>query len=180
MVKKSLLVLSIMMFFLAACQAAPTQAPAQDGEAFELYLVADEQMAGPDLKNFELSELPLAEEPIISTDDIDNYLWDVHAINLMPEAYKRIQVSFAGGMPMSGVPFVILSRGERLYAGAFWTPASSLSFDGVIIMQPFDPSGQPLLISLGYPTEEFFTGEDPRDDPRLFQALEQEGLLFEE
>jgi len=81
---------------------------------------------------------------------------------------------------MSGVPFVIMAHEERIYAGAFWSPASSLSFDGVIIMQPFDPSGQPLLISLGYPSNDFFTGEDPRDDPRLRSALEGSDLLLEE
>jgi hypothetical protein len=180
MIKKFLILVSIMVILLTACQAEPTEAPTQEGEVFELYLVADQQMTGPDLNNFELSELPLAEEPIISTDDIYNYFWDVHAFNLTPEAYEKLLVIFSGGVPMSGVPFVILSHGERLYAGAFWTPASSLSFDGVVIMQPFDPSGQPLLISLGYPTEDFFTGEDPRSNPRLEQALQQAGLLYEE
>ncbi len=178
--RKFLVIISLVVILLTACQAAPTEAPPREGEAFELYLVADDQMAGPDLNNFELAELPLAEEPIIRTADIDNYLWDVHAINLSPEAYKVLLAAFSGGMPMSGVPFVILAHGERIYAGAFWSPASSLSFDGVVIMQPFDPSGQPLLISLGYPTQDFFTGEDPRADPRLKRALEGADLLLEE
>jgi len=180
MIKKLLILLSLSVILLTACQAQPTEAPPQEGEAFELYLVADEQMAGPDLNNYELSELPLAEEPIINTEDIENYLWDVHAINLTPEAYEQILAIFSGGMPMSGVPFVIMAHEERIYAGAFWSPASSLSFDGVAIMQPFDPSGQPLLISLGYPNEEVFTGEDPRENPRLKNALEGAGLLLEE
>lgn len=179
MIKKTFLIISLIVVLLTACQAEPTQAPAQGGEAFELYLVADVQMAGPDLENYELAELPLAEDPIITTDDIDNYLWNVHAINLTQDAYKKILTVFSGGMPMSGLPFVILANGERIYAGAFWSRASSLSFDGVVITQPFDPSGQPLLISLGYPTKEFFTGEDPRDDPRLKSALEQAELLLE-
>jgi hypothetical protein len=179
MIKKTLIIISLFVILLTACQAEPTQAPAQNGEAFELYLVADVQIAGPDLKNYELAELPLAEDPILTTDDIDNYIWNVHAINLTQDAYKKILTVFSGGIPMSGLPFVILANGERIYAGAFWSHASSLSFDGVVIMQPFDPSGQPLLISLGYPTDEFFTGEDPRDDPRLRQALEGADLLLE-
>ena len=180
MLKRTLILIAIAVTLLAACQAEPTLAPPLEGEAFELYLVANEQLAGPDIKNYELSELPLAEEPIITTDDIENYLWDAHAINLKPESYKQILDIFSGGMPMSGVPFVVLSNNERIYAGAFWSPASSLSFDGVAIMQPFDPSGQPLLISLGYPGDDFFTGEDPRDDPRLLNALQQAELLYEE
>ena len=178
--KKSLIILSLFVIFLTACQAAPTEAPPQEGEAFELYLVADQQMAGADLNNYDLAELPLAEEPIISTEDIENYLWETHAINLTSEAYKRILAIFSGGMPLSGLPFVILTHNERVYAGAFWSQASSLSFDGVVILQPFDPTNQPLQISLGYPTEEAFTGEDPRNNSQLKDALEGADLLLEE
>ena len=180
MLRKSLIVLSLFVVVLSACQAAPTEAPPQEGAAFELYLVADQQMAGADLKNYDLEDLPLAEDPIIRTEDIESYLWETHAINLTPEAYKRIQTIFSGGMPLSGLPFVIMSHNERIYAGAFWSFASSLSFDGVVILQPFDPTNQPLQISLGYPTEEAFTGEDPRDDPQLKSALEGAGLLVEQ
>ena len=178
--KKALIILSLFIIILTACQEAPTETPPQEGEAFELYLVADQQMAGADIKNYDLEELPLAEDPIISTDDIENYLWDSHAINLTAEAYKRVQAIFSVGMPMSGLPFVIIAHNERIYAGAFWSLASSLSFDGIVILQPFDPTNQPLQISLGYPTEEAFTGEDPRDDPQLKNALEEAGLLVEE
>lgn len=166
---------------LGACTppAPETEEPAnQKDEAFELYLVADSQMGGADMQRYELNDLPLAEEPIITTEDIDNYLWDIHAINLNEEAYKKIYAIFSQGMPMSGVPFVILAKGERIYAGAFWSMASSLPFDGVIILQPFDPAGSPLIISLGYPTQEFYTGEDPRSDDRLKLALEEADLLF--
>ena len=177
-----LLTLTLMTLVLAACtQPSPDAAPpvSDEEEAFELYLVADSQMGGADLKRYELGDLPLAEEPIITTGDIDSYLWDIHAINLNEEAYKKIYVIFSQGMPMSGVPFVILSNGKRIYAGAFWSLTSSLPFDGVIILQPFDPSGSPLMISLGYPTQEFFTGVDPRYDARLKQALDGAELLME-
>jgi len=80
---------------------------------------------------------------------------------------------------MSGVPFVIVSHGQRIYAGAFWSPASSLSFDGVVILQPADPTAGTLFIVLGYPGGDFFTGEDPRDDPRLREALDIAGVLTE-
>ena len=180
MLKKSLITLSLFVILLTACQAAPTEAPPQEGEAFELYLVADQQIAGADLKNYDLAELPLAEEPIISTEDMVSYLWDAHIINLTSEAYQRTQAIFSAGMPLSGLPFVIVAHDERIYAGAFWSLASSLTFDGVVILQPFDPTNQPLPILLGYPSEEAFTGEDPRGDPRLKSALEGADLLVEE
>ena len=176
-----LLTLTLMTLVLAACtQPSPDAAPpvSDEEEAFELYLVADSQMGGADLKRYELGDLPLAEEPIITTGDIDSYLWDIHAINLNEEAYKKIFAIFSQGMPMSGVPFVIRAKGERIYAGAFWSMASSLPFDGVTILQPFDPAGSPLIISLGYPTQEFYTGQDPRSDERLRSALEEADLLY--
>ncbi len=85
-------------------------------------------------------------------------------LNLTEEAYLKVVVSFSQGLPLDGLPFVIVSNNQRIYAGAFMSLASSLIFDGVVIQQPFDPAIQPLFITLGYPTAEFFTGEDPRVD----------------
>lgn len=171
-----------LLLVLSAC--APIANSSQEnteqaGEAFELYLVADTQIAGPDLAFYELNELPLAEDPILVTSDIENYQWDVHMIYVTPEAYQKILAILSLGIPNSGVPFVIVSHSERIYAGAFWSPNSSLPFDGVVIMHPFDPAGAPLVISLGFPSEEFFTGEDPRSDPRLRQSLQDADLLVE-
>ncbi len=166
-----------LVLLLSACgQRAETPAVA-NGEAFELYLVADVQIAGPDLMNYDLEELPLADAPILVTDDITSYNWEYHIINLTDEAWQKILSIFSVGMPMSGVPFVILSHGERIYAGSFWTPLSSLSFDGVVILQPFDPTSPTLFITLGYPNAEVYTGVDPRSDPRLESALEEAGVL---
>jgi hypothetical protein len=148
-----------------------------DGEAFELYLLADEQMTGADLKNYDLAELTLANKPLISTDDITSYKWENHYINVTQEAYANVITAFSNGIPMDGVPFVIVSGGDRIYAGSFWTPLSSLSFDGVVILQPMDPTNAPLIIMLGYPGAGNFTGEDPRDNSKLKQALQDVGVL---
>lgn len=177
MKQKLILLLCLAALILSACGTkTETPTPAND-EAFALYLVADPQMAGADLAQYDLEELPLAEDPILTTEDIASYNWEFHALNLTDTAYQKLLSIFAMGMPMSGVPFVILSGGERIYAGAFWTPMSSLSFDGVVILQPLDPAGGTLYISLGYPNADQFTGEDPRNDPRLKSALEAAGIL---
>ena len=180
MIRKSLIAISLIVILLTACQTVPTEAPAPSGQAFELYLVADEEMRGPDLQDVELSELPLTQNPLIRTDDVISYIWDHHVLKITEEAYQKILFLYSAGLPTDGLPFVVISNGERIYAGALWTPASSLSLDGVVIMQPLDPSNMPLFISLGYPTIEAFTGEDPRDDPRLQHALDQADLLYEE
>lgn len=179
MTRKLLLFLTLSLFVLSACEPQTTPAPTEmAGEAFELYLVAEAQMAGADLQNYELGELPLAEDPLLTTEDIAQYNWENHTIDLTTPAYNLLLAVFSRGMPMSGVPFVIVSHGQRIYAGAFWTPASSLSFDGVVILQPVDPAAGTLFINLGYPGRSAFTGEDPRDDPRLREALDNAGVLI--
>ncbi len=178
--KKISLALLFIVFILSACQVnaeTPTPQAEPESDAFELYLVANSQISGADLARYELDELKLAEDPLIATKDIVDYHWETQTINLSEDAYKKLMAAFSGGMPMSGLPFVITAHDERIYAGAFWSQASSLTFDGVVIWQPFDPAGAPLFITLGYPTQDFFTGEDPRYDERLKQALEDADLL---
>ena len=178
MFKKIFVALILILFTLSACQS-PTDDDqvTREGEPFAIYLVADEQITGPALKNYDLDQLPLAEMPIIAAQDIISYDWEQHGFNLEEEAYLRLIAIFMAGLPSSGVPFVVTSYQQPIYAGAFWTPFSSLSFDGVVIMQPLDPAAQTLYFNLGYPREENFTGEDPRSDPRIQQALEEAGIL---
>ena len=178
MIKKTYLLLVLLVLILSACQSPAEEAPAPlEGEPFAIYLVGDSQITGPDLKNYDLDKIPLNAVPIITTDDLDSYDWDRHGINLTENAYLRLIAMFMGGMPSSGVPFVVQAYEQPVFAGAFWAPYSSLSFDGVVILQPVDPAGQTLYIKLGYPGESYFTGQDPRANPRLQQALEDAGVL---
>lgn len=180
MVKKTFLLLLLIFLTLSACQSPAEEEPAvREGDPFAIYLVADEQVTGPGAMRTDIDALPLAEQPLITIDDIVSYDWQRHGMNLEEEAYFQLVSIFIGGMPSSGVPFVVTSYQQRIFVGAFWAPYSSLSFDGVVIMQPLDPAGQTLYINLGYPREENFTGEDPRSDPRIQQALEEAGVIKE-
>ena len=177
--KKICPIILSLVIFLSACQSPveETQPAPLEGEPFAIYLIEDPQITGPDLDNYELDELPLAETPILTTEDLVSYDWERHGINLNKDAYLKLMGILMNGMPSSGVPFVMVAYEQPVYAGSFWTLLSSLSFDGVVILQPFDPAGQTLYIELGYPGESFFTGEDPRGNPRLQQALEDAGIL---
>jgi hypothetical protein len=178
MVKKIFLMLILVLLSLNACQTPVEEVEAPlEGEPFALYLLGDPQITGPDIKNYDLDKLPLAAVPLITTENLISYDWDNHGLNLGQNAYQQLLAIFSRGLPSSGLPFVILAYEEPIYAGAFWTLLSSLSFDGVTILEPMDPAGQTLYLTLGYPGEEFFTGEDPRDNSRLQQALEDAGKL---
>ena len=143
---------------------------------FSIYLLEDEVPA-TELSIGDLNDLELQQDPILSTDDIIAYSRERHELTLTPEAHERIQQLFTLPAKARGIPFVVCVGRDRIYAGAFWTPVSSISFDGVVICQPLDLDKHVIRIGLGYPCPEAFTGKDPRCDPRILQSLETASRL---
>jgi len=143
---------------------------------FAIYRLAKD-IPSADLSKFNLQDLPLEEQPILSDADLISYDRATHEMELTDAADRRIQHLFSTPVQVSGMPFVLCVGNKPIYAGAFWTPLSSLSFDGVVIMQPFGEDGHHLRIELGYPGPDFFLGEDPRADPRIMKALESTAKL---
>ena len=122
-----------------------------------------------------LSHVQLANEPIISIDDIISYIKETHEIELTADAYERISKLT---VPTSGRSFIVCVDDQPIYWGAFWVMWSSQSFDGVTIMLPRLPSNRHLIpLQLGYPSLSFHHGEDPRSSPEILQSLEQAGKL---
>ena len=146
-------------------------APAAPG-GFAIYLTRDnlspEQIAA-------LSDVEIAEAPIVSTDDIVSYDPNTHEMDLTGEAIERL-VELE--VPVSGTSFVVCVDGQPVYPGAFWVLYSSLLFEGVTIYKPLsaeDPT--PVQLQLGYPSTEFYDGEDPRSSQGVLNALEEAGKL---
>jgi hypothetical protein len=122
-----------------------------------------------------LSQVELADKPIISIDDIISYTKETHEIELTADAYERVTEL---EVPTWGRVFIVCVDRKPIYWGAFWVGWSSLSFDGVTIMLPsFSPDGHLIQLELGYPVPGFYSGEDPRSNPEIFQSLEQAGKL---
>jgi len=122
-----------------------------------------------------LSHVEIAEEPVISSKDIVAYKEDTHEIKLTAEAYERVMQL---EVPTSGKSFVVCVDKGPIYWGAFWTALSSQSFDGVTIMVfPFSPPRDSIMIELGYPEPSLYQGEDPRSNPLIFESLEEAGKL---
>jgi len=150
----------------------------QQGDvSFAITLVDDPKITGSDLGNWTLSALPLAEDPLISTEDVLVYDWETHTFDMTEQSYEYLIAAIGGKVSINGIPFVVIANGERIYAGAFLSLASSLSFDGVVIEEPVFEDDTTIKLVLGYPTEAFFTGEDPRGDPRIREVLKAKGLL---
>ncbi len=163
--------LSVILLALILVGCTPSKA-----DGFSIYLLANE-IPSSELSIVDLNDLRLQEEPTLSVDDIITYSKNTHEIEVTAEAYERIQQLYSLPVRVDGMPFVVCVGRDPVYAGAFWTPVSSLMFDGVIILQPFDRDEHVIKIGLGYPTPAAFGGEDPRSDPRILQSLEATGKL---
>ena len=151
----------------------PRCRPEETGR-FSIYLLAQE-IPSDELSRFDLGQLALQEQPVLTDEGILAYSSSTHELELTDAAYQRIKALFVTPVKVSGLPFVVCVGAQRIYAGAFWTPLSSLSYDGVVILQPLSTDTKHIQIELGYPAPEAFTGNDPRADPRITHALEAAG-----
>lgn len=145
-------------------------------KAINFYLLAQDIPASQ-IDQANLKSLELRKQAVISSNDIIWYSRATHEMELTPKAYQHIQNLFGNPVDLDGIPFVVCVGKERIFAGAFWTPISSQSFNGVIIMQPIQDDRKIIALSLGYPSIIFFKGKDPRSDARIMQALDAAGKL---
>jgi hypothetical protein len=129
------------------------------------------------MKETNLSEIRLEYKPLLNVDDVVTYFWDTHEMQLTASASQRVARLARSRLSMGGLPFVVCAAGEPIYGGALWTSYSSATYDGIVINVYPARFGQPLPIRLGYPTPEWFTGEDLRPDPRIYRSLEEAGKL---
>jgi len=117
---------------------------------------------------------------IIAADQIQFYDWASHTLNLVPAARAKLATSLLKGTRLvAGVPFSMCVGGKPIYDGVFTTSASSKSQPSpTIVMAGGIATGENQLhIQLGYPTEKFFQGKDPRADSRIEDALRAAGKL---
>ncbi|HQQ00862.1 MAG TPA: hypothetical protein PLY86_20610, partial [bacterium] len=129
----------------------------------------------------DLRELPLDPSPFLSEKDIISYDPEDYAMELTEEAYQRFKELRP---PVSGMPFVVCVDGQPIYPGAFWTTLSSNSYSGVVIMdmQLFrdDKKINTIYFDAAYPSDEFSSGNDLRNDERIIKSLKNSGKLKSE
>jgi hypothetical protein len=108
--------------------------------------------------------------------DIITYNAQTHELKLTTSAFERISQL---DVPVRGKSFVVCVDRKPIYWGAFWTPISSISFDGVTIWKPLSlEEPHVITLELGYPSSSFYGGEDPRNNPEVMRSLEQAGKLI--
>jgi hypothetical protein len=146
---------------------------ASGGEGVAIYLTRNDI---PPSRMEMYSHVELSEQPIIGADDIVTYNTQTFELKLTPDAFARLcQLE----VPTSGKSFLVCVNKSPVYWGAFWTPLSSQSFDGVTIWKPYDQSSPPIVnLELGYPASSFYSGEDPRNKQEIVSALRKAGKLI--
>jgi hypothetical protein len=142
-------------------------------EGFAIYLTKEDI---PPSQMPTLSHVDISEQPIIEANDVITYNAQTYELKLTSSAFERISQM---DIPVRGKSFVVCVDRKPIYWGAFWTPVSSISFDGVTIWKPFS-SQEPRVITLtlGYPSSSFYGGEDPRNNPEVISSLEQAGKFI--
>ncbi len=169
---KQIVFLIFTVFLLSALPVVSGCSSNQESEGFAIYLTKDDV---PVAEMEKLSHVDLVATPVISIDDIISYDGETHEIELTPEAYERVM---SLEVPTSGKSFVVCVDRKPVYWGAFWTPVSSQSFDGVTIwVYPYSQKGNIVTLQLGYPSQSFYQGEDPRSNPVIKESLEKAGKL---
>lgn len=129
-------------------------------------------MTAAEMDKLALNKIALADQPLISSADIVVYWKESHEIQLTSAVFQRAS---RWPVPVSGAPFVVCVGRQPIYKGAIWTPLSSMSYNGVVILQPLGSESGIIKIQLGYvPTGKV---ADPRGDARVMKALEQAGKL---
>jgi hypothetical protein len=169
---RRLAALSLLTAATVVLLAAGCAAPRAD-EGFAIYLTRDN--VSPSQMEM-LSHVELADEPIISMDDVISYDASTHEMTLTGEAIKRIEELH---VPTSGTSFMVCVDGGPVYWGAFWVLYSSLSFDGVTIWLPLILDEAPVVpIRMGYPGTHEGGAVDPRNAPRVLESFQTAGKLI--
>jgi hypothetical protein len=157
------------IFFLLFCLSC---ASAKD-EGFAIYLTRNDT---PPSKMEAENQPALSDFPVISSQDIVIYNAQTHELKLTAVAFERISKL---DIHVSGKSFIVCANRQPVYWGAFWTPVSSISFDGVTIWKPIAPLSTPIItLELGYPSPAFYGGNDPRNQPDILKSLERNGKLI--
>jgi hypothetical protein len=166
---KKALVSTLMLFTLAIPLAF---SGCSSPEGFAIYLTKNDI---PVSQMEKLSHVEIDDEPVIAAKDFIAYNRETHEITLTAKAYERVMEL---QVPTSGKSFVVCVDKGPIYWGAFWTPLSSQSFDGVTIWVPaFSEQENTIKLELGYPSPSFYTGEDPRSNSDIMESLEKAGKL---
>lgn len=172
---KVLIPLIAILLFSFGCNSNPVDSEREKN--FDIFLTKNIENNSP--MNVSLDLLILEDEPILSNQIIESYVWDNHKITYSNETKEKIKLKES----LFGRHFVVVAQNQRIYWGLFTDDASSGSCQNPVIrLLPRNPDKSSLLpdsffiIERAYP--EYFgnkNDKDLRNDSRIYNALKANG-----
>jgi hypothetical protein len=142
----------------------------EDNDIFSIYVLPERVEGAPP---YNLDEFELPEKPFLSVDDIDYYDFSTHYIYLNID---KASLFDEGQDKYMSSAFIVVADGERCYLGHFhsivmsWMPPTPvISYDPEFGFYPDD-----IIYIQNYSID---GADDPRDDPRIEEALSRVGKL---
>ena len=142
-----------------------------DFRRFEIFLLQDETLTTEDVENLPLNSLELGISPILDLVGISYYDRRSHELALAPFTYGNFQY-YLPDMTVSGIPFVVVVDGEKIFLGSFASVYSSVIAEVPMI---YLDDYELMILEL----EWFGEGEDPRDNQVILDLLRETGKLVE-
>jgi hypothetical protein len=182
-IQKLLLTASVIILFFVGCDRILDTSSNSDnksnqvkGKGLYIYPIKVEYKSDLSYQHFNIENTPIVESPIISYNDIISYDTTSHILKLI---YSRDSLkSKIGRIGVYGKSFIVTLDSVKIYGGWFWTPISSIPCHWVVIEPDclFDSlKTNEIRIKLGYPTENYFKGVDPRNNRKIINRLIGDG-----
>ena len=164
---KSAIILLFFSFSLILC-SSPYH-PEYRGGKFSIYLLKDENFSSQQAQEMDINDLELADEPWITTEDIEFYDFSTHCIYLKKErpAFHYYLVR----------PFIVVASNTRIYLGSFFSMFSSSPVNTLIIKTPFFYPDDIIRIEKTFASTQDVP--DMRNDYRIKYALERHNIFTE-
>jgi hypothetical protein len=173
---KILISFTTILIFFFGCNSNPTDSDADNN--FSIFLTKNIENNSP--SNISLDKIILEDEPILSNQLIESYVWDNHKISYSNETKEKIKLK----EPLFGRYFIVIAQNQRIYWDLFTDDASSTGCQNPVIrLWPRHPDKSSFVpdvfvIERAYP--EYFGNDnykDLREDLRIYNALLKSGKL---
>lgn len=153
----------------------------KDSNEQEIYAIyISEEKYSYDL-DINIDDLSLITDPFLTSYDITSYYWNIHKITYSDSTYSRL---IDWGDLLHHI-FVVTVGNDRIYWGLFMDSLDSGTCQNPVIMlgqrcPDLNTTPPFIIINRAYP-EYFGDPNDPdsRNDPRIYNALSDLGLLIE-
>ena len=141
----------------------------QWNKRFQIYLLQDSSIGTLGAATLAIDSLVLAAQPLLDLSRIAYVEQATTRIGLNPGQKLGDSIRSQLGQTL-GLPFVVVVDGVRIYLGTFMSDISSIPPAGPVIVTDE-------ITADGLAIQPPWTGTDPRNDPRIIQALTEAGKL---